>query len=102
MSPTSATISADGLSFVPIRGRALSHGYYVGRRRTWAADAAWHLVFVYALEDETGTTLGVFQAGSDRPDDPAQWVFRSRVVGLEHLPAILPPHPRVALATIAH
>ncbi|TXN71740.1 hypothetical protein [Methylobacterium sp. WL6] len=96
------TIPADGLSFVPIRGRALSHGYHVARRRNWAADAAWHLVYLYVLEDEAGTTRGVFQAGSTEPDDPDEWIFRSRVVGLEHLPATLPPHPRVPLALVVH
>lgn len=92
----------DGLSFVPVRGRALSGGFYIARRRTWSADRSWHVVYVYALDDEGRTRLGVFQAGSEKPDDPRQWVFRSRLMGLGDLPAVLPPHPRVQIADVVH
>lgn len=98
----SVLASADGLSFIPVRGRALSHGYHLARRRTWAADKSWHLVFVYVLEDESGVRRGVYQVGSREPEDPRDWVFRSRLMGLEHLPPVLPPHPRVESADIVH
>lgn len=98
----SASAPADGLAFIPVRGRALSHGYYLARRRSWSEDSAWAIVFVYELEDEGRTRLGVFQTGSEEPDDPRQWVFRSRLMGLCDLPTVLPPHPRVQLADIVH
>ncbi|MDP4022328.1 hypothetical protein Q8W71_06815 [Methylobacterium sp. NEAU 140] len=96
------TEGADGLNIIAVRGRALSHGYYVARRRTWGPDKSWHIVFVFLLEDETGTKRGVFQAGSTEPDHPKHWIFRSRILGLEDLPAFLPPHPRVQLAELVH
>ena len=94
--------SADGLTFIPVRGRALSPGYYLARRKSWAPDYGWQVVFVYALEDAGRTKLGVFQLGSEEPETPRIWVFRSRLMGLEHLPAVLPQHPRVQLAEIVH
>lgn len=93
---------ADGLGFVPVRGKALTPGYYVGRRRTWGPEAAWHVVFVYTLDEGGTTRRGVFQVGSTEPEDPRDWVIRSRVIGLEDLPPVLPPHPRVQLAEIVH
>lgn len=88
---------ADGLSFTPIRGRALSRGYYVARRRTWAAEYSWQVVFVYALDDDR-TKLGVFQVGSEEPENPLNWVFRSRLTGLEHMPSFLPPRAKMTEA----
>lgn len=96
------TTSADGLSFIAVRGRALTEGFYVARRKSWADQYGWRIVYVYALEVEGRTKLGVFQVGADEPDNPRKWVFRSRLMGLEHLPASLPSHPRVQMADIVH
>lgn len=94
--------SADGLAFVAVRGRALTEGFYLARRRTWAAEHGWRIVYVFELENDGRTLHGVFQVGADEPEDPRKWLFRSRLMGLEHLPANPPPHPRVQLADVVH
>lgn len=93
---------ADGLEFIPLRGRALIEGFYVARKKAWSADYGWRVVYVAEMDDGERMRLGVYQVASDEPENPRQWVFRSRLMGLEQLPASLPPHPRVQLAEIVH
>lgn len=96
------TTEADGLALIAVRGKALSPGCYLARRKTWGPEAASHMVFVCTLDDGERTRRGVFQVGSVEPEDLRPWVFRSRLMGLEHLTPVRPPHPRVQLAELVH
>lgn len=88
------------ISVRPVRGRRVPPGWYIARRRDWSADARWSVVGVMHVHDGGATRTGVYQVGSADPEATANWRFLYRLLAIESLPAIPPPHPRIELADV--
>lgn len=74
--------------FVPCHdGDEMRSGWHVGRRLDWDDPGRFEVVWLDVQEDEDGFSLGVWRAGTSKPEHPYEWAFQVRIGGFRSMPA---------------